>query len=383
MDLRTYKTETDRRKALEKELGITFKAIVSEKREKKEDVHCENKIGIIGIPLGIAGPILLNTSRGSSVSYIPLATTEGALVASVNRGCKLICESGGAYIVSEYVGATRGLIFEVESLKSGQELRRGFDIKIEELKKAARRTSSHLSLNGIVSSQQGKYIYVRFIFDTDEAMGMNMSTIASTEIAKYIQDNFPCKLLAVAGNFDVDKKPSWLNFLLGRGRKLHAEVIISEKLVNKILHVTPTDIAKTTIHKCWGGSIMSGSMGFNAHFANVVAAFYAATGQDLAHVVEGSLGVTYAEVLNNGDLYFSVYLPDILVGVVGGGTKLKAQTEARKITNTKTSQELSEVLAGAVLAGEISLIGSIAEGSLGEAHRKLGRYTNRSSFCKK
>jgi len=154
---------------------------------------------------------------------------------------------------------------------------------------------------------------------------------------------------------------------------VRADVIIPPDVVATHLHVSPNGIEKRVVQKCWGGSIMSGSLGFNSHFANIVAAFFAATGQDLAHIAEGSLGVTSAEVLENGDLYFSVFLPDILVGMVGGGTQLKTQTEATSITKAQTSGELAEVLGAAVLAGELSLIASIADKTLAKAHITLGR----------
>ncbi|MDP4011829.1 MAG: hydroxymethylglutaryl-CoA reductase [Candidatus Roizmanbacteria bacterium] len=373
MKLRLYKNHIGRRLDLEKELNLSLEMIGRTFCDDEELVHCENCIGAVAIPVGIAGTITIHGANGLSHPYIPLATTEGALVASVNRGCKVIRESGGTTIMVDHVGVTRGPVFEVKNIQEGREFSKWIQEELENLDRIAQETSAHLKLKNIYSSQQGKYVYVRFQFDTDQAMGMNMVTIATTKIAEYIESKNKAHLLAVAGNFDTDKKPSWLNMIEGRGRKIWGEVIISEDTLKKMLHVTPRNIEKTVIAKCWGGSIMSGSMGFNAHFANIVAAFFAATGQDLAHISEGSLGVTSAEVLENGDLYFSVYLPDILLGIVGGGTKLKTQTEARMITKTQTSDELAEVLGAAVLAGELSLIASIAEGSLAKTHEKLGR----------
>ncbi len=373
MDLRSYKNHSERRSAFEKEQGVSLETIGNTIQDGKECIHCENLIGAVGIPLGIAGPVQIHGSKEHAEIYIPLATTEGALVASVSRGCKVINESGGVSVIANSVGVTRGPVFEVKNIKEGHRFCAWLDNHQEELAHVAQDTSDHLKLISTSSAHQGRYVYVRFQFDTDQAMGMNMATIATSKMAEYIEEKTPYKLLAIAGNFDTDKKPSWLNIILGRGQVIHADVIIPQEVVAKLLHVKPRDIEKTVINKCWGGSIMAGSMGYNAHFANVVAAFFAATGQDLAHISEGALGVTYAEVLENGDLYFSVYLPDILLGTVGGGTKLKAQTEARAITNAKTSQELGEVLGAAVLAGELSLIASIAEGTLSKTHRMLGR----------
>ena len=181
------------------------------------------------------------------------------------------------------------------------------------------------------------------------------------------------KCLSVSGNFCIDKKPAWLNFISGRGRRVWAEVILKKEIVKNVLKTTPEKFFEVWLAKCMIGSAMSGSLGFNAHFTNVVAAFFASTGQDLAHVVEGSMGITTSKVLKNGDLYVSVYLPAVMIGTVGGGTKLKTKQEGLSIIGAKTSLELAEVLGGAVLAGEISLLASLAEGTLAKTHEKLGR----------
>jgi hydroxymethylglutaryl-CoA reductase (NADPH) len=204
-------------------------------------------------------------------------------------------------------------------------------------------------------------------------MGMNMATIATDKIAELIEEEVGVKCISVAGNFDIDKKPAWINFINNRGFKVWAEVIVSKQTVKSVLKTTPEGIFEVWLAKCMLGSAMSGSLGFNAHYANIVAAFFAATGQDIAHTVEGSMGITTAKVLKNGDLYFSVYLPAVMLGTVGGGTNLATQKEAISITGAKKSAELAEVLGGAVLAGELSLLSSLEEGSLAKAHQKLGR----------
>ncbi|KKP36380.1 MAG: 3-hydroxy-3-methylglutaryl Coenzyme A reductase, partial [Candidatus Roizmanbacteria bacterium GW2011_GWA2_32_13] len=197
--------------------------------------------------------------------------------------------------------------------------------------------------------------------------------IATDSINRLIETKTKIKCLSVSGNFCIDKKPAWLNFISGRGKRVWAEVILKKEVVKEVLKTTPESFFEVWLAKCMIGSAMSGSLGFNAHFANIVAAFFASTGQDLAHAVEGSMGVTTSKVLKNGDLYVSVYLPAVMVGTVGGGTKLKTKQEALSIIGAKNSIELAEVLGGAVLAGEISLLASLAEGSLAETHEKLGR----------
>ncbi len=373
MDLREYKNPVERRQALEKKQKISLESVGNIFVDDLQSVHCENLIGAVSIPVGVAGPVKIKGEYVRGDFYIPLATTEGALVASVNRGCKAISESGGAIVHIETVGTTRGPVFRVSGIKQAVEFKKWLEDNTTELKKIAEGTSAHLKLLKVETQIMGKNVYVRFSYDTGDAMGMNMVTIATDAVSEYINKKTTISCLALAGNYDIDKKPAWLNVISGRGKRGWAEVVVPVHVVKSILKTDSQQFYNTVIQKCWGGSIMSGSLGFNAHFANITAAFFAATGQDLAHVVEGSIGITSAEVLENGDLYFSVYMPDIMLGTIGGGTKLKTQTEARNIIGVSKAAELAEVFVTAVLAGELSLLSSITEKSLAKAHKKLGR----------
>ena len=366
MNLRTYKSVLERRKALEVELKVDLHNIGAFTLDETVagTRNCENMIGAAQIPMGIAGPV--------NGKYIPLATTEGALVASVNRGCKAITESGGATVSSYRVGATRGPVFKVNNMSENSKLYAFIDSHKSDFNAIAKTTSKHISLTDVDAHSVGLYQFVRFTFDTQDAMGLNMVTIATQAIVTFIEQKTGAACLSLAGNFDVDKKPSWLNFTRGRGFEVWAEAVIPKKIVHKILKTTPETICKTWLAKCMIGSAMSGSMGFNAQYANVIAALFIATGQDPAHVVEGSMGITTAEVVKE-DLYLSVYLPDVMVGTVGGGMSLATQREALNIIGVKNSQEFSEIIAGAVLAGEISLLASLSEGTLASAHQKFGR----------
>lgn len=374
MNLKDFKTTKERREFLEKELKIKLGNIAKAFVDEEKIIHCENLIGATILPLGVAGPLTIKSLELEVKNYfIPLATTEGALVASVSRGCKAINLSGGATAFVENVGTTRGPVFETSGLKESIKFKRWLEDNFNLLKAEAKKTSAHLNLKKLGTRIIGTYVYVRFYFDTSEAMGMNMATIASDAIAKYIEQKTKIKCLSVSGNFCIDKKPAWLNFISGRGKRVWAEVILKKEAVKEVLRTTPEKFFDIWLAKCMIGSAMSGSLGFNAHFANIAAAFFAATGQDLAHVVEGSMGVTTCKILKNGNLYVSVYLPAMMVGIVGGGTKLKTKQESLSIIGAKTSLELAEVLGGTVLAGEISLLASLAEGTLAKAHEKLGR----------
>ena len=373
MNLKDFKTTKERREFLEENLKIKLETISKAHVDEEKTIHCENLIGATILPLGVAGPLEIKGEYVKGGFYIPLATTEGALVASVSRGCKAINLSGGARVYLEKVGTTRGPVFETSGLEESIKFKRWLENNFNLLKVEAEKTSSYLKLRKLETNIVGTYIYVRFYFDTKEAMGMNMATIASDVIAKYIEQKTKVKCLSISGNFCIDKKPAWLNFISGRGKRVWAEAILKKETVKEVLKTTPEKFFEVWFAKCLIGSAMSGSLGFNAHFANIVAAFFAATGQDLAHVVEGSMGITTSKVLKNGDLYVSVYLPAVMIGTVGGGTKLKTKQEALSIIGAKNSNELAEVLGGAVLAGEISLLASLAEGTLAKAHEKLGR----------
>lgn len=366
MNVRQFKSVTERRKSLEKELKVNLSNIGTFTLDEAVagTRNCENMIGVAQIPIGIAGPI--------NGKYIPLATTEGALVASVNRGCKAITESGGANVDSYRVGATRGPVFKVKDLKESDKLNSFLEKNFTQLQKIAASTSHHLTLKKYMDRGVGRYRYVRFVFDTTDAMGMNMVTIATTEIVKFIEEKTGIDCVAVAGNFDIDKKPAWINVIEGRGFKVWAEVTLPSSVLRSVLKTTAKKMYEVWVAKCMIGSAMSGSMGFNAQYANIVAAMFLATGQDLGHVGEGSMGITTCEV-NGEDLYVSVYLPDLMVGTVGGGTGLATQKEALAIIGAKHSNEFAQVIAGAVLAGEISLLASLSEGTLAQAHERYGR----------
>jgi hydroxymethylglutaryl-CoA reductase (NADPH) len=375
MDMRKFNSASERRKALEEKLGISLPHIGEFSLDEKTASvkNCENMIGVAQIPLGVAGPLKITGNHAAGDFYIPLATSEGALVASVSRGCKAVSLSGGAQVAVHRVGVTRGPVFYTGSIKKSMELYVWIKNNKEKIAAAAEKTSSHLKFKKVDVRTQGSYAFMRFYFDSQDAMGMNMATIATDKIAELIERETGANCMSIAGNFDIDKKPAWINFINNRGFKVWAEIIIPKQTVKDVLKTTPEEIFEVWLAKCMLGSAMSGSLGFNAHYANIVAAFFAATGQDIAHTVEGSMGITTVKVLKNDDLYFSVYLPAIMLGTVGGGTNLATQKEARDIVGVKTSTELAEVLGGAVLAGELSLLASLAENSLVNAHQRLGR----------
>jgi hydroxymethylglutaryl-CoA reductase (NADPH) len=377
-NLKDYKNSAERRDFLQSELKTDLSNIskFSFTEESVSGKNIENLIGSTQIPLGVAGPLSIIKDETSTIHYIPLATTEGALVASVSRGCKAIYESGGVSIQSNNVGVTRAPVFKTSGITHSVEIKKWLTNNYEELKTLSESTSSHLKLLKIDSNFSGRNLFIRFHFDSEDAMGMNMATIAVEQVIPLIEKETHAKCISVSGNFDVDKKPAWLNFITGRGKRVWAEAIIPKEVVKSILKTTPEKIADLVYRKILVGSIMSGSMGFNAHYSNIIAAIFTATGQDLGQVVEGSLGITSAEVTDNGDLYFSIHLPSLMIGTVGGGTNLPTQKEALSIMGIKDQGDTSkfaEIIASTILAGELSLLASQSAGTLGESHINLAR----------
>ncbi len=374
--LRDYPSARLRRDFLAKRLNINLDNLANFNftEESVSGRNIENLIGATQIPLGIAGPLNIKGQRLSGNDYyIPLATTEGALVASISRGAKAISESGGAYVELNSVGITRSPVFKTSGIKECVAVKIWLGENYQKIKEITEATSSHLKLLKIDSNFTGRSLYIRFFYDSQDAMGMNMATIATEQAVRFIEKKTGIKCVSISGNYDVDKKGAWLNFINGRGKRVWAEVVINKETAMKVLKTTPQAIAEIVYRKCLVGSAMAGSLGFNAHYANVVAAIFLATGQDPAHVVEGSMGITTAEVLDNGSLYFSIYLPALVVGTVGGGTHLPTQQAALEIMQVQNVLEYSTLVGAAVLAGELSLIASLAEGSLAKAHTKLGR----------
>jgi len=372
MKLRDFKNSKERASYLEKKLTISLSHCKKIGTDLDPLAHCENRIGSIVLPLGVAGPMNIIGQYVQGEYYVPLATTEGALVASVNRGAAATFKSGITTSV-EKKGVTRGPVLKTKTIGEAQQVEKWINNNIHQLKNETEKKSAHIHLIDVITKRVGMYLYIRFSFDTDKAMGMNMATRATESIGEYIAKHTHSFMISIAGNFDIDKKPAWLNALYGRGYSVHAESIVSPELTKKILKTTPQKITELWKIKCLIGSALSGSIGFNAHHANIVAAFYAATGQDLAHVVEGSLGMTVMDILDDGSLYISVQMPCVMMGIVGGGTNLTTQTEARNITKGDSPEALSEIVASAVLSGELSLLASLSEGTLVKAHTELGR----------
>ncbi|ACJ15884.1 3-hydroxy-3-methylglutaryl-CoA reductase [Thermococcus onnurineus NA1] len=374
-----------RRKALEKKFGISLENIGHYSIDPNQVIgrNIENMIGVVQIPMGVAGPLKINGEYAKGEFYIPLATTEGALVASVNRGCSALTAAGGVKttIISDKM--TRAPLLKCPDARKAREVAEWVKANIGYLQeKAVSKVTRHGKLRDVKPFIVGNNLYLRFEFETGDAMGMNMVTISSEEIMKVIEEEFSdVKYLALSGNLCVDKKPNAMNFINGRGKTVIAEAIIPREIVEKKLKTTPELIAEVNYRKNLVGSAQAGSYGFNAHFANIVGAIFLATGQDEAQITEGAHGITLAEVTPEGDLYISITMPSLEIGTVGGGTRVPTQREALSIMGVAgggdppgtNAKKFAEIIAGAVLAGELSLLAAIAAKHLAKAHKELGR----------
>ncbi len=362
-----------RRQFLEKKFNIDLESLDAVKTNPEFcKANIENMIGTTKIPLGIAGPVKVKGEYADDEYFLPLATTEGALVASVNRGCSVINKSGGCSTLLLQNLQTRSILFKADSLKHVRTFLKWLNENNSKLIETGNSTDEHICVLEIRPYVTGLNVWLRIKADTDDAMGMNMVTIAGKKIAEFVLENFDIEFISESGNMCVDKKPSALNLIEGRGKKVIASVDIPEKVIENVLKTTSEKLIDLNYRKNLLGSASSFSLGYNAHFANIIAAMYIATGQDPAQVVSGSMGITTVEKSNSG-VNFSVTLPSIQCGIIGGGTNLSSQNKSLEILNVKSSKELAEIISAAVLAGEISLLAALCTKELSSAHVKHNR----------
>ena len=374
-----------RRSALEKITDTRFEHIQHYTMDATAATkrNIENMIGAVQVPLGVAGPLTIKGEFAKGNFYLPLATTEGALVASANRGCSAICSAGGANVRIFKDVMTRAPVFKLEDVVKAKEFTDWVsrpDI-FSQMKEKAEETTKFGKLLTVEPYVTGNTVYLRFIFDTKDAMGMNMVTIATEAITHLIQEEFGAIPVSTSGNMCTDKKPAAINSILGRGKTVIADTTIPAEIVKERLKCNPQTMVEVNYRKNLLGSARAGALGFNAHAANIVAAMFLACGQDIAHVVEGSTAITTIEMTKYDDLYCSVTMPALPVGTVGGGTGLGTQKDCLKLlgvqgpgeTSGSNSKKFAEIVAAGVLAGEISLIAAQAAGHLARAHAELGR----------
>jgi hydroxymethylglutaryl-CoA reductase (NADPH) len=341
------------------------------------DHNIENYIGTLRLPVGVAGPLRVNGTFAKGDYYVPLATTEAALVASYARGARLISAAGGATTALLAEGVHRSPGFAFASVTDAGLFIAWVVQNVDLLKAAAETTTRHGKLVEISPHLEGDHVYLVCTYTTGDAAGQNMVTIATEALCEAIEVQCPVKPLFwfVEGNFSGDKKASALSFLSVRGRKATASVDLPGDLVRSHLHTTPERMQDYWRMSALGG-VMSGSIGVQGHYANGLAALYLATGQDAACVAESAVGVTRIEHRAGDRLFVSVTLPNIIVGTVGGGTKLPTQSAGLNILGLRGeghARGFAEVAAAVCLAGELSIIGALCAHEFASAHQKLAR----------
>ena len=339
--------------------------------------NIENYLGMARIPVGLAGPLQLRGEYATGSYHVPLATTEGALVASFSRGMKAITVSGGAVARVLDEGVQRAPYFRLTDLRAATEFVLWIDGQRATFDRITAENSRFAALKSVNPTLEGNGVTLTCTFTTGDAAGQNMVTICTDRICRHIVAEYPGAITEwyLEINASGDKKASQVGFRDVRGRKVIAEVTVPRDVVMSVLKTTPETLDGFARAACYG-SLQSGTFGINAHLANGLAALFIACGQDAACVAEAAVGMVRLEATAQGDLYASVTLPNLIVGTVGGGTGLPTQRECLELLDcfgTGQARKFAEITAAVCLAGELSICAALAAGHFSAAHERLGR----------
>lgn len=349
--------------------------------------NVESFIGTVHVPVGAAGPLLFRGQYTTGYVVAPYATSEGALVTSATRGARAISLCGGVYARTLGQSITRAPVFVVKTIEEGVRLAGWIEAELPTIRDRVRQVSRHAELVAISPVQNGNMVHARFIYRTGDAAGQNMSTICTWEACQWILEQVKARLdLTVAdffieANMSGDKKVTFANMTLGRGVEVTAEAQLSAKVVRRVLHVEPEQLLRS-YELGMVGSVQGGMVGANVNVANSVAAIFAATGQDIGCVHESS-GAVFHLRREEGGIYASIRLPNLMVGTVGGGTALPTQRECLQMMGCfgpERIQRLAEIVAGFSLALDLSTLGAIASQDFALAHERLGRNRLENGF---
>jgi hydroxymethylglutaryl-CoA reductase (NADPH) len=343
------------------------------------DRNIENFIGTVKVPVGLAGPLRINGVHARGDYYVPLATTEAALVASYSRGAQIITKAGGCTTVLLNEGVRRVPGFAFDTLAEAAMFAAWASGSLQAFRERAATTTTHGRLIDMEVAVEGNHVYLGLEFTTGDAAGQNLVTFAADAICRLIQECSPIrpKYWFVEANLSGDKKATTHSFMTVRGRKVSAEVLLPAALVSTGLHST-TDAIVDYWRMSTIGGVMSGSIGVQGHYANGLAALFIACGQDAACVAEAAVGVTRMEPRDDGSLYVAVTLPNLIVGTVGGGTGLPSQRaclDVLGLAGDGKARAFAELAAALSLAGELSIVGALTAGHFAGAHERLARRT--------
>ena len=344
--------------------------------------NIENMFGVAQVPVGLAGPLLIDGEHARGEFYVPMATVEGTMLASYNRGMKVIRESGGVMTTVAGEAMQRAPCFVFRNARDARDFELWLVENFPKIKAVAETTTSVGKLVEIEHYNAHNFIYTRFDYTTGDAAGQNMTSRATFVACEWIRENYPAlKNYLLSGNFDTEKRTSAVNSLKGRGRRVTAEITVPREVLERNLRITPEAMhygqGITTI-----ASFLSHSSNNAAHPANGLAALYLATGQDIANIGESNQCTVYNRVTREGDYFFSITLPALILATYGGGTNLPTQRECLEIMDCHgqgKAYKLAEIAAGLVVAGELSLGAATKvdkttrQNEWVDAHERLGR----------
>jgi hydroxymethylglutaryl-CoA reductase (NADPH) len=337
--------------------------------------NIENPIGSVQVPLGVAGPLLIHGQHAQGTFYVPLATTEGALVRSYERGMVTLTRAGG---VTTRVSHDENRVcptFVFDGVATAQDFARQLPSHFETIRAEAESTTKHGRLLRLDCHVIGREVIVDFAFFTGDAHGMNMIVKAAHKACAWIMAHSAAERFYTFSGWESEKKASGNLLPGGKGKRVVAGARIPAGLLRTHLHVEPKQMADLW-HRTMLGSLHANMVGYNGHFANGLSAMFIALGQDVANVVNASVGITSLEALDDGDFYASVTLPSLTVASVGGGTGLGTSRECLELLGCfgpGRAAKLAEIVAASLLAGELSIGAAIASGEFVAAHEQYGR----------
>jgi len=365
----------ERRKWLSKVIGHELRHIgcySEESRNMKGNI--ENLIGVSQIPLGIAGPLLIKGDYADGYFYVPMATTEGALVLDYHMGMKLITLSGGAKVKLIKDVLHIDPLFYVKDLDDAQKFIEWINKNMPLIKKEAEATTKHGKLVSIEPFYIGRRVVLKFSFFSADAHGLNMINKACEAACQFIKKETKRKYM-LRSHFSSIKSVSSYNIHMGQAKSVFAEFVLSRRVLKKFFNITPEEVEEY-FNSTLLASTYVGRIGENAQTANGIAAIFIACGQDVADVSVSHIGVSMCEVTEDGDLYVSTYIPNLFIGTIGGGTGLGTQRECLKILGCYGSgkvKKFAEIIGASVLAGEITVLLALTSGHYVDAHERHGR----------
>ena len=337
--------------------------------------NIENLIGAAQVPLGIAGPLLIDGTDACGVFYVPMATTEGALIRSYERGMATLTRAGGVKTRIHSDENRVSPVFLFDDIAAAADFAATIDEKLEPIRTEAESSTRHGKLLRLECHPIGRQVVVSFCFSTGDAHGMNMIVQATDRACGWIIENTPARRYQLFGGLESEKRPTALLLLGGKGKKVTAGATISSRLLNAYLHTSPKELTELWHHGILG-NIQAGSIGHGGQLANGVAAIFIACGQDVANVANSAIGITDFEITEEGDLHVSVTMASLTVATVGGGTALGTGRECLGLLGcegTGKARKFAEIVAATLLAGEISFAAAVAAGEFVAAHERYGR----------